>query len=830
MPVEHVTDEVGKMSLTLEEDELSSQHTDSIDYNDTMSSTVHVQEGNRSLSAPTQPVNLSIFGKVGLTETNEMDPLAFPVSLLTPPKPPVDDIPGPICSNASLNVVKELIRESIIEDDLIQPHMTMSENDTVYGGGMSMTMTTCTTGKSFDNILDCNSISIHGDQSGNISVHGNQSRNISVHGNQSGNIGFHGNQSRNISVHGDQSGSMISVHGNQTGLGICKDIPKVDDCSLDGTMSSFLEEQNQVMKHATESCDNANNDDMELTLLDNESQLSAFTSTDGERDIELMKSVNGETSAIVNTTDARYDGHTFTSNVEPVNVTNIINTDTRNVEPIKPMNSTTAVVASARYGVHNPEPANVTNIINTDTRNVEPIKPMNTSATAVVASARYGGHNPEPVTVTDDVTTTVMIDATSTRQSGYKMEPVKPNNDDDVKTVSMVGPTVVKYGEQDVNLAEPTNDTNVAVVNTTMEDQSTTVVNYPLPPINNSPALNQLHLPTGRTVMGKRRPIISSNAVVSKHLAVGTNSSNKTPKKVSLISHMKSPYLTRSVSAKKDYSTRKKRKNDNVSFASPYNLRSPSQRMKKIETIVEIPTEVKTHPEKDTNLQPKGTLPLPVGAQPHPVEALPLPVEALPHPVEALPQPVETLPQPVETLPQPVETLPQPIETLPQPVERQPHPLETLPQLAKFKPRQQPTEAVPHPLQIVEESGIDPTDEDEKPKIYQQPQTDNHITETGHVMEEKNADETFVICNQHQSSLEEVSTAIILFIIAMYMYSASCIHVYIHTVPDTCSMYSVHVRYMYDTCLLLLYMYCYIGPCRDCPEEYQSYYCCYCNS
>ena len=811
MPVEHVTDEVGKMSLTLEEDELSLQHTDSIDYNDTMSSTVHVQEGNRSLSALTQPVNLSIFGKVGLTETNEMDPLAFPVSLLTPPKPPVDDIPGPICSNASLNVVKELITESIIEDDLIQPHMTMSENDTVYGGGMSMTMTTCTTGKSFDNILDCNSISIHGDQSGNISVHGNQSRNISVHGNQSGNIGFHGNQSRNISVHGDQSESMISVHGNQTGLGICKDIPKVDDCSLDGTMSSFLEEQNQVMKHATESCDNANNDDMELTLLDNESQLSAFTSTDGERDIELMKSVNGETSAIVNTTDTRYDGHT--SNVEPVNVTNIINTDTRNVEPIKPTNSTTAVVASARYGGHNPEPANVTNIINTDTRNVEPIKPtnsttavvasarygghnpepvnvtniintdtrnvepikpMNTSATAVVASARYGGHNPEPVTATDDVTTSVMIDATSTRQSGYKMEPVKPNNNDDVKTVSVVDPTVVKYGEQDVNLAKPPNDTNVAVVNTTMEDQSTTVVTYPLPPINNSPALNQLHLPTGRTVMGKRRPIISSNAVVSKHLAVGTNSSNKTPKKVSLISHMKSPYLTRSVSAKKDYSTRKKRKNDNVSFVSPYNLRSPSQRMKKIETIVEIPTEVKTHPEKDTNLQPKRTLPLPVGAQPHPVEALP-------HPVKALPQPVETLPQPVETLPQPVETLPQPVETLPQPVERQPHPLETLPQLAEFKPRQQPIEAVPHPLQIVEESGIDPTDEDEKPKIYQQPQTDNHITETGHVMEGKNADETFVICDQHQSSLEEVSTAIILLIIEMYMYSTSCIHVYIHT-------------------------------------------------
>ena len=56
---------------------------------------------------------------------------------------------------------------------------------------------------------------------------------------------------------------------------------------------------------------------------------------------------------------------------------------------------------------------------------------------------------------------------------------------------------------------------------------------------------NEIHVPINTA--GKKRPIISSSAVVSKHLAVGSlKSSRGTPKQQSTIPHLKSPYLTRS--------------------------------------------------------------------------------------------------------------------------------------------------------------------------------------------------------------------------------------------------------------------------------------------
>ena len=101
---------------------------------------------------------------------------------------------------------------------------------------------------------------------------------------------------------------------------------------------------------------------------------------------------------------------------------------------------------------------------------------------------------------------------------------------------------------------------------------------------------NRLTLPSGRAVMGKKRPIISSTAVVSKHLAIGSSLPSgkieKTPSKVSAISHMKSPYLNRTSSAKKELSAGKKKKKRDFPLptASPYNLRnSPSREKQKRE-------------------------------------------------------------------------------------------------------------------------------------------------------------------------------------------------------------------------------------------------------
>ena len=119
-PVVVQDNQIVDMSLTLEEDHASlllGRSDQSI--NDTMSSTIH---------PVTNQVDPSILNTVGLMGTKEMDPRAFPVSLLTPPKPPVDIDPAPV----NPNLVKELIKE---------PNES-ERNETVFGGRMSMTCDT----------------------------------------------------------------------------------------------------------------------------------------------------------------------------------------------------------------------------------------------------------------------------------------------------------------------------------------------------------------------------------------------------------------------------------------------------------------------------------------------------------------------------------------------------------------------------------------------------------------------------------------------------------------------------------------------------------------
>lgn len=102
---------------------------------------------------------------------------------------------------------------------------------------------------------------------------------------------------------------------------------------------------------------------------------------------------------------------------------------------------------------------------------------------------------------------------------------------------------------------------------------------------------NEIHVPINTA--GKKRPIISSSAVVSKHLAVGSlKSSRGTPKQQSTIPHLKSPYLTRSATKRIQQTSAMKKKREDIehhpTVTSKPRCRSVSRKATNAKTVTDI--------------------------------------------------------------------------------------------------------------------------------------------------------------------------------------------------------------------------------------------------
>ncbi len=328
------------MSLTLEEDHasllLATGRPDQ-SMNDTMSSTVH---------PIAHQVDTSILGTVGLMGTKEMDPRAFPMSLLTPPKPPVDNDPASI----NPNLVKELIKEPTRPGPDNEPEG--NENETVYGGRMSMT------------------------------------------------------------------------------------------------------------------CDTS------FPLTDDHTHIINNTSTS-----HLIAAIN--------------DIHLKTNTESTLNDRTI---------PVPSHNNSLHVVADS--------------------------------------DTVYGGG------------------------------------------MSLTCSTIMDTGDRITDPPDTNTDPTGNEITTRNGNESLTYIPSPPPPLPPT----QLQLPTERAIIGKRRPIISATAVVSKPLAIG---SKRTPKKVTVLSQMKSPYFARSSSSKKQSSVKKRHRKSIAPSPCHYKLRSsPSREMKKNDTFI----------------------------------------------------------------------------------------------------------------------------------------------------------------------------------------------------------------------------------------------------
>ena len=102
---------------------------------------------------------------------------------------------------------------------------------------------------------------------------------------------------------------------------------------------------------------------------------------------------------------------------------------------------------------------------------------------------------------------------------------------------------------------------------------------------------NEIQVPINTA--GKKRPIISSSAVVSKHLAVGSlKSSRGTPKQQSTIPHLKSPYLTRSATKRIQQTSAMKKKREDIghhtTVTSKPRHRSVSRKATNAKTVTDI--------------------------------------------------------------------------------------------------------------------------------------------------------------------------------------------------------------------------------------------------